>query len=531
MTPTPETIALTRLTYGPTPEHRSEIQNQGLAAWLNRQLSAPTGDDPQTAEFLQNFRLNISYGPSMSGGEMMMGGAGVNEDRPLSTLTKSTEELWYLTDWGTDMPFQERVRPREEVFIATTIRAVKADYQLREVLVGFWHDHFHVNAMSDAIEVQVGLVQYDRDVIRKHAFGNFRELLEDVAKSPAMLAYLNNRSNIASPANENYARELFELHTLGADAYFNHLYSRWREVPGAEEGKPAGYIDQDVYEAARAFTGWTTESGNWDPRGNQPLPRTGRFRFMSSWHDPYQKRVLATEIEPNLPPLAAGQKVLDLVHNHPATWRHVCRKLCQKLVSDEPPITLVERAVETWRTHLDKPDQIAQTVRTIVLAPEFSRTWGRKLRRPFDSFVAFLRCTDLPHQFDQGTLWFQVLSGHVPFGWPTPDGAPESREAWIGAQSMMARWNAPPGLVYQSGDEGAQHLVDVVPASARTVGDAIGYWVDRLVPERAPKIVSHLIAATQGWIQPDEPFDREAHRDLIRFAVGVSATCPEFLEK
>ena len=216
---------------------------------------------------------------------------------------------------------------------ATLLRAIHSRWQLREVLVDFWHNHFNVNAAGDQA-VNVALPAYDR-VIRSHALGNFREFLEAVATSPAMLVYLNNRSSRAGSANENYGRELFELHSLGRDAYLNDLYNRWRDVPGALKGSPAGYIDQDVYEAARAFTGWTIEDGA-GLGGGKTLPATGRFTYVEAWHDNYQKRVLATDFDPFQPPLADGRKVLDLIAAHPATARFVCTKLCRRLVSDTP---------------------------------------------------------------------------------------------------------------------------------------------------------------------------------------------------
>ena len=188
----------------------------------------------------------------------------------------------------------ERRRPRDEVVAATVLRAVHSRWQLREVMCEFWHDHFNVDALgSEAIGV--ALPAYDRDVIRRHCFGNFREMLEAAATSTAMQYYLSNCSSRAGAANENYARELFELHTMGRAAYLNDRYDRWRDVPGALEGKPAGYIDQDVYEAARAFTGWTIEDGGAID-AHRRLPQSGQFVYVENWHDGYQKRVLATEL-------------------------------------------------------------------------------------------------------------------------------------------------------------------------------------------------------------------------------------------
>ena len=140
-----------------------------------------------------------------------------------------------------------------------------------------------------------------------------------------MLVYLNNRSSRAGSANENYARELLELHTLGRGAYLNTLYDRWRDVPGATEGRPQGYIDQDVYEAARAFTGWTIADGT-GLGGGMALPATGAFTYVEAWHDGYQKRVLGHEFDPFQAPMADGRKVLDLVADHPATAWNVCTR-------------------------------------------------------------------------------------------------------------------------------------------------------------------------------------------------------------
>ena len=160
----------------------------------------------------------------------------------------------------------ERARPRTEVIAATLLRSVYSRYQLKEVISQFWHDHFHVNAFSDE-RISVALPVYDRDVIRKNCFGNFRVLLEAVATSTAMQFYLSNYSSRAGAANENYARELLELHTFGRENYLNDNFNSWREVPGALKGQPIGYIDQDVYEVARAFTGWT-------------IAETGRFNYV-----------------------------------------------------------------------------------------------------------------------------------------------------------------------------------------------------------------------------------------------------------
>ena len=280
---------------------------------------------------------------------------------------------------------------------------------------------------------------YDRDVIRTHCFGNFRTFLEDVAKSPAMLYYLDNASSRASPANENYARELFELHTLGAGHYLNHLYNRWREVPGALEGKAAGYIDQDVYEAARAFTGWTISDGTESGRGDI-FSNTGLFQYYDGWHDNYQKRLLGVEFDPNQPPMSDGRKVLDLVAFHPGTARHLCTKLCRRLVADDPPAAVVDRAVQVWTDARDAPDQIAQTVRVILLSPEFTGEWGAKYKRPLELIASFMRATETEVRPSHDLFYTTAMMGYRQFVWPTPTGHPDTAGYWQSTSFMLARW-------------------------------------------------------------------------------------------
>src|SRR5208283_694374 len=121
----------------------------------------------------------------------------------------------------------------------------------------------------------------------------------------------------------------------------------WREVPGALQGRPAGYIDQDVYEAARAFTGWTIEDGS-SVDARRKLPFTGQFVYVENWHDGYQKRVLATEFDAFAVALSDGRQVLDLVAAHPATAQFLCDKLCRRFIGGEPPPRLRQRLVQIW---------------------------------------------------------------------------------------------------------------------------------------------------------------------------------------
>ncbi|MBW8810535.1 MAG: DUF1800 family protein, partial [Lysobacter sp.] len=177
-----------------------------------------------------------------------------------TTLGKSLTQLWN-DHVKADPAYEVRMRPAWEAQRAALVRAVHSKRQLREIMVNFWHDHFNVTASDyDAGPVYVS---YQRDVLRPQAFGNFRVMLEEVAKSTSMLYYLDNASNTRAGPNENFARELLELHTLGAEHYLGFM-DPFQVPPDAEDPTyPAGYTDIDVYETASAFTGWSVKNGHW----------------------------------------------------------------------------------------------------------------------------------------------------------------------------------------------------------------------------------------------------------------------------
>ena len=379
--------ALDRLTYGATFAQMQRFDALGLAGWLDEQLGMDADDD-ELHERLAAARLDIEYeaGGDQNGNTW----PALSQTRPYAMLDQTPQDLLRLADYSNGMAWEERVRPAREVIAASLIRAVHSQAQLHEVMVQFWHEHFSVNAFKD--EITAGFFPLHDRAIRLHALGNFRALLGAMARSPSMLWYLDNARSRASPANENYARELLELHTLGAGAYLNDRYTNWDEVPGAKIGLPEGYVDQDVYEVARAFTGWTIGRGQHLGEGRH-APQTGEFHYADVWHDPYQKRVLAREFAPNRGPMADGEQVLDILAQHPATARFVTAKIIRRLGLEDASDGLKERAAAAFAGHVDATDQIAQVVRAIVLDPEFLATPPHKLRRPFEFLAAIYRAT------------------------------------------------------------------------------------------------------------------------------------------
>jgi uncharacterized protein (DUF1800 family) len=428
----PDRLWLNRLTFGATPDSLQDIADLGREGWLDRQLALPA-TDPALEARLAAARLRIVYeaGADEDGNQWQ----ATDEMRPLASLAADPADLVRLLDWGPGkgMDFGERVRPAQEVIAAAPVRAVHAEAQLREVMTQFWHDHFNVHSGKDETTA-VFFPQHDA-ILRAGAFGNFRALLGQVARSPVMLYYLNNADSIASPATENYARELLELHTLGAANYLNDRFADWKDVPGARAGKAEGYLDLDVYEVARAFTGWSVGDGRWISDGEE-APRTGRFHYVARWHDPYQKRVLGREFPPNRAPMEDGDEVLDILARHPGTAAFVCEKIARRLLADDPDPALVSRLAGVFLAHAEAPDQIAQVIRALVLSPDFAAP-PTKLRRPFEVLAGLYRATGAEVENPENAWHWQLSrAGWKQHDFGPPTGHPDRLAAWTGASSL-----------------------------------------------------------------------------------------------
>lgn len=516
---------LNRLTFGATPASRAEIAALGREAWLDRQLSLPATDAALDAR-LTAARLRINYpaGTDENGDSW----PAVDEQRALTSLTSDPASLVRLVDWaaGNGMEFTERIRPALEVIAASLIRAVHAEAQLREVMTQFWHDHFSVNALKDEYTAAF-FASHDAD-LRTHALGNFRALLGATAQSPAMLYYLNNADSIASPANENYARELLELHTLGAANYLNDRYDAWATVPGADKGLAEGYLDLDVYEVARAFTGWSVGDGRWLAEG-ETAPRTGRLHYVARWHDPYQKRILGREFLPHRGPMEDGEEVLDILSRHPGTARHVCEKLARRFLADEPPAALVDQLAAVFLSTTDAPDQIAQVLRTLVLSPDFAAP-PTKLRRPFEFLAAIYRATGAEvASIENGFHWQLQRSGWRQHEYGPPTGHPDRMSAWTGASTL----NRTVDIALSALDDwfdGARADLSSLANADMSLSDFAAQHSDALAPGRGTEIAASL-AEPFGVTGDTRASDMTAEdrQALAQSAVAFAALTPEFL--
>ena len=515
-----EALLLQRIAYGIKPNELARLKEIGFEAYIDEQLSPVDAEDAELLKVLKSYKVEA---------EFKKNGRQVKETWGLDYLNADNKKLWTLYQNRKELSHQEKNRPSGEVVIATWLRALYSKWQLREIIVDFWNNHFNISIDAhDAMPILLPI--HDREVIRKHALGNFKDFLIAVAKSPCMLYYLDNALSKASPANENYARELFELHTLGAKHYFNHLYNRWREVPGALEGKPEGYIDEDVYEAARAFTGWTVADGRHDEKGGH-LPDTGEFYYFEGWHDNYQKRVLGVEFNSNQAPMEDGLKVLELVAYHPATAYHICYKLCRRLVEDEPNEGLVKQAAALWLAQKEAPDQIKQVIRFILTHKAFKASLGTKVKRPPELIFSYLRSLGGNFMPNQHLFWMFAISGYRYFAWPTPTGHPDTAEYWLNSSMLLMRWNMMQTLLEDWHKMMDIDLIALQPKAVRTCNEIVDFWIERLLGQAAKgetrlRLVNFLAA---GGVEDDIPYGEEREvKYRIYQMVTLLAMTPDF---
>jgi uncharacterized protein (DUF1800 family) len=323
-------------------------------------------------------------------------------------------------------PARDPQQPLRELQQAKLLRAVFSEKQLQEVMVDFWFNHFNVFGQKDVDRWL--LTSYERDVIRPHALGRFKDLLTAVAQSPAMLFYLDNfLSQMEQPApppkfdadgnplpqprrpglNENYARELMELHTLGVDG---------------------GYTQKDVIEVARCFTGWTI-----GPPGNRA------FTFRPRIHDRGEKTVLGTRIAPG-GGIEDGLRALDILSRHPSTAKFVSRKLCQRFVADEPPAALVERAAARFT---ETGGDIREVVRAILTSPEFfsPKHYRNKIKSPLELVASMIRATGASTNGAGPLIQAVARMGAPLYLCQPPTGYGENSSEWLSSATLLERMN------------------------------------------------------------------------------------------
>jgi uncharacterized protein (DUF1800 family) len=450
-------------------ERRGELPAE-LAAARDNRVKGSANVAP--AEPKVTDAMEMSAGDMKTEAKSEVGKPEQNQDpRDNQTYRQALRE-YYLQNG-----LQQPQRITAELQASRILRAVYSERQLQEVMVDFWTNHFNVFAGKGADRWL--LISYDRDTIRPNAMGKFSDLLSAIAQSPAMLFYLDNFQSVSPNAqlaggnrraqqlsqgplarllmgdrrndrpqvrmnnnpepqrpqqqarrgiNENYARELMELHTLGVEG---------------------GYTQQDVQEVARCFTGWTifaprgagaaTQAMLNGPRAERLRENAGKFFFNPRTHHDGEKKVLGHKI-PAGGGIKDGQIVLDILAHHPATARFVATKLVRHLVADNPPPGLVDRAAATFT----KSDgDIRETLRTIFLSPEFNslEAYRAKVKRPFELAISAIRT--LGAETTGGPQLHQWIArmGEPLYGFQTPNGYSDTAESWVNTGGLLERLN------------------------------------------------------------------------------------------
>lgn len=429
---------LDRLAFGATHADFDHIKAIGIESYIDEQL-APDAlkESPELAARLgqlETLRLDpielfLRYGPRLPGGAA----------RP------SPEEIKARRDAA-------RIILREAAE-ARLLRALYSRRQLNEVMVDFWFNHFNVFAQKGLDHLWVGA--YEESAIRPHALGHFRDLLRATARHPAMLFYLDNWENSAPGSkmpngraagiNENYARELMELHTLGADG---------------------GYTQDDVVALARILTGW----GLARPR-TPPPDRTG-FYFDPTRHDDGGKHFLGRDIAVN--GVAEGEAALDMLAESPATARRIARKLAAYFISDAPPAALAEQLAARFR---ETEGDIRAVLQTLFASSEFRGGIAGKYKSPYRFVLSAARAGGVPVDNPRPLLGTMARLGQPLYGCATPDGYRDSEDAWLSPDATLLRVSfatalAAGRLPLRATPEAEKPVIEAAAAAAEPVDEA-----------------------------------------------------------
>jgi len=433
---------LRRVTGGATPGLVAEVRAQGVGAWLDRQLAPETIDDSAVEAAVQ------ARWPALA-------------TSALDARATVAEFSWDL------MVDLQR---------ATLLRMATSRAQLAEVMVDFWSQHLNVTCPSDKVWSTRHV--YDREVIRPHALGSFRDMLRASAQSPAMLAYLDNAVSRGRAPNENYGRELLELHTVGVEA---------------------GYSEAEVRSSALALTGFSVSTDGSDLFSYKPGYRYVGPVSVLGWSSPNATATGGLEV---------GLAYLDHLARHPSTAQRIARKLAVRFVSDAPPQALVDRLAATY---LAADTQVVPVLRVLLASDEFWASAGQKLRRPLEWVVAGLRTLGAAATADaavggwEGLCWRLGDLGQAPLAWAPPNGYPDVAAAWLSTAGTLGRWNLAVALVDRWWPEGIAQPDSTWQA---LIGDPR--------PANAQALVDRLCLRLLGQLLP------AAHRDaLVTFFGGT----------
>ena len=447
---------LKRTTYGVTPALLQQARTLGPTAWLERQLTPALIEDTACDQVCQRF--------------------------PLARATPP--QVWARTKQGS-------WDAMGDVTKLTIARAAWSKRQLFEVMVEFWSNH--LNSTCPSSEVWATKGWDDEHVIRKHALGRFSDMLVASSTSPAMMLYLDNQKSQGKAPNENYGREVLELHTVGRDA---------------------GYGQAGVVDSARAFTGLTTWT-QWNGGTAGETGNYGTFRYRADWRYTGPLKVLGwTHANADKTKgVEVAQDLMRYLAAHPATAQRIARKLAIRFVQDDPPQALVDRLAQVY---LDSDTAIVPVLRALFTSPEFQAARGRKYRRPYEDIIATIRALGIEPSKDTASKsigdlgWELGELGHKPLAWGPPDGYPDVAAAWSGSGTVLGRWNLHVGLAQGWWKEGLAY-----PGTS---------LYQRMLGTQKPATRADLVTQTAARLMPGTTLPIK-HRDaLVTFLGGPGPT-------
>jgi uncharacterized protein (DUF1800 family) len=465
---------LNRIGFGARPGDVDRVRQIGLRQYIDQQLHPERIADDAVAARLSEFPTLALSSRQLAERYEIPQQQAKREAKQEVAKSPNSDQGPSVKDLKRAAPnLQPANEPLIELSMQKVVRATYSERQLQEVLTDFWFNHFNVDARKGPERFM--LTEYERDVIRPHVLGHFRDLLEATARSSAMLFYLDNwmsadpngphpvarqqpfprrpgvgrfppppraqmpppqRPNAPKGLNENYGRELLELHTLGVDG---------------------GYTQKDVTEVARAFTGWSIAN----PR------QGGGFRFAPQLHDEGEKIILGHRIKAGGGE-HDGEEVLDLLANHPSTARFISTKLARRFVSDTPPQALIDRATDTFReTHGD----LRAVMTTILTSPEFlsADAYRAKVKSPFEFIVSMIRATGADITDARPIVRTMQQLGMPLYQCQPPTGYKDTADTWVNTGALVSRMND--ALALASGRMPGVHVADAPPAESVLAGN------------------------------------------------------------
>lgn len=480
---------LNRLSFGPTAESWVEIKEMGADAWIERQLHPDIIDD--TA-----FEQQLSR-----------------------EIVSSADPLY---NW-------------DEFYYQHMLRAAESEKQLQEVMTQFWENHFDtvvVRGNNDQEQHEwTELEDWENRLFRANALGNFRDLLGISARSQAMMYFLDNYRNNVASGNENYARELLELHTLGVDC---------------------GYAQWDVEQVARIWTGWNgcylVRDCNAAGLHREDIDGDGNidFVFNPAAHDFFPKDTLGTtfQTEPGETGFEEGERVLDLLVDHPCTARFISRKLLEAFVTDQPSDELVDRIAATFR---NTNGDIRRTLRAMFRSPEFRdpANFGNKVKTPYEFTISVIRATDGTAAYNPAwnrggylELWYRVREqGMDLFDFAIPTGYPERAPAWISANGFLQRWKYTERYAYSLRDPAGPTYMDPIGTAMRldlsTADQVIEHYSRTLLGKQLDDTRRTLLRDILTLNSPNGEFDPSwgGQENQLREMIANMLGFPEFTKQ